>query len=305
MISISKSDKGEKNVTLRHYQIFVAVCDRLNMTAAAEALFMSQSAVSQAVAELERYYGVRLFERLSRKLYLTEGGEKLLGFARHIVGMNAEAESEMRALLGRGRIRLGASVTVGASVLPRLVSRFRRLFPNTAVEVCEDNTEKIEARILSDRTDLGLVEGKLMSPELAVTPFLDDELVLVCGAGHRFAAMEDVAPAELESEDFIVREKGSGTRRTFEEVMAAHGLEFREAWTCNNADTIKAAVEEGLGVTVISRRSVKAELETGALIEKPVGGLRFERRFKLVRHKNKYLTAPMKGFVDLCLSGEN
>ena len=128
-------------MTLRHFKIFIAVCDNMNMTSAAETLYMSQSAVSQAIAELEKHYDVHLFERLSRKLYLTQAGQKLLSYARHIVRMNAEVENDMKAMHQNGSIRIGASVTVGSHVLPKLVSRFEKRNPQTDIEVFEDNTK--------------------------------------------------------------------------------------------------------------------------------------------------------------------
>lgn len=286
-------------MTLRHYKIFVTVCDTMNMTSASEQLFISQSAVSQAIAELEGHYGVRLFERLSRKLYLTEAGQKLLGYARHMLRMNAEIENDMKTLHRSGTIRIGASVTVGSCVLPGLVSRLSRSAPAVDVEVAEDNTANIEALILQDIIDLGLVEGETVSPDVIRRPFLEDELVLVCSPGHRFAAEKTVEPQELEQENFIIREKGSGTRKTFEDKMAEHHLSWKAAWTCNNADTIKNAVAAGLGVSVISSRTVETEVKTGLLLERRVRGISFQRQFKLIYHKNKYITEPMRQFIAL------
>ena len=273
----------------------------MNMTTAAKTLFISQSAISQAVTELEKYYNVKLFERLSRKLYLTRAGEKLLGYARHMIRMNADIEREMKSLCESGVIRIGASVTVGANLLPGIVAAFRKTSPETEIEVFEDNTEQVEKRLLSDQTDLGLVEGETISPDILSTPFMQDELVLVCGAGHRFCTMCAVAPRKLEQEPFIIREKGSGTRKTFEDVMTAHKLNWKVSWTCNNADTIKAAVIAGLGVSVISMRAVEREVRAGELFIRPVEGIRFDRTFKLVYHKNKYLTPQMDAFIALCV----
>ena len=286
-------------MTLRHYKIFVTVCDTMNMTSASERLFMSQSAVSQAIAELESHYEVRLFERLSRKLYLTEAGQKLLGYARHMLRMNAEIENDMKALHQSGTIRVGASVTVGACVLPGLVSRFNRSVSAADVEVAEDNTASIEALILQDKIDLGLVEGEISSPDVLSRPFLEDELVLICSPSHRFAACPEVEPSELERESFIIREKGSGTRKTFEDKLAEQNLAWKAAWTCNNSDTIKNAVAAGLGISVISRRAVSNEVKSGLLLERQVRGISFKRQFKLIFHKNKYLTEPMKQFMAL------
>lgn len=289
-------------MTLRHFKIFVTVCDIMNMTAAAESLYMSQSAVSQTIAELEKYYGVRLFERLSRKLYLTQAGEKLLGYARHMIRMNIDIEKDMKSLHETGLIRIGASVTVGSTVLPKLVSAFRRANTTTNVEAFEDNTEQIQKRLLTDKTDIGIVEGEITSPDILSTPFMDDELVLICGNNHWFAGLSVINPHELEKENFIIREHGSGTRKTFEDVMKAHQLSWTVTWTCNNADTIKAAVIAGLGVSVISRRAVEKEAEFGELIIKSVEGVRFFRTFKIAYHKKKYLTAQMKNFIDLCMN---
>lgn len=287
-------------MTLRHFRIFVSVCDAMNMTAAARALFLSQSAVSQAIAEMERYYGVRLFERLSKRLFLTQSGEKLLGYARHMIGMNTEIEKEMKSLRASPLIRVGASVTVGASVLPRLAAAFMQACPEARVEAVEDNTRQIERMLLQDGVDVGLVEGETVSPELVSRPFMQDELVLICGNRHRFARLGRADPQELEQEHFIVREKGSGTRKTFEDVMAANGLSWKAIWTCNNADTIKNAVAENLGVSVISRRSVKNEVEAGCLHIVRVAPLRFERTFKIICHRNKYFTESLQNFVDFC-----
>lgn len=291
-------------MTLRHFRIFVAVCDSMNMTAAAQSLFMSQSAISQAIAELEKYYNVRLFERLSRKLYLTQAGEKLLSYARHMIRMNAEIEKDMKTLHENGSIRIGASVTVGTNVLPKLVSCFKRTNFETWIEVFEDNTEQVEKLILHDKIDIGLVEGETTSPDIINTPFMEDELVLICSAAHRFAGLSMIEPHELEKEDFIIREKGSGTRKTFEDVMTANKLSWKVTWTCNNADTIKMAVAQGLGVSVISKRVVEKETASGTLCATIINGIQFVRKFKIVYHKNKYLTDPMKKFITLCIQPE-
>ena len=185
----------------------------MNMTAAAEALFISQSAISQAITELEKYYDVRLFERLSRKLYLTRAGEKLLSYARHMIRINVDIEKDMKTLYQNGSIKIGASVTVGANVLPGLISVFKKKYPETDIEVFEDNTEQIERRLLNDKTDIGLVEGEITSQDILSTSFMDDELVLICGKNHRFAVLPVILPHELEKENFIIREQGKRNQK--------------------------------------------------------------------------------------------
>jgi len=287
-------------MTLRHFQIFVTVCDQMNMTAAARSLYMSQPAVSQAVAELEDHYQVRLFERLSRRLYLTRAGEKLLGYARHIIRLNKDAETSMLSLNHNGTVRVGTSVTIGSCILPKLAADFTAKFPQTSIEVEEDNTAKIEQLLLQDKLDLGLVEGEIVSGDLFCRSFAEDSLVLICGRGHPFYQRNEVDPIELEQENFILRETGSGTRKTFEAAMAERGIRWKAGWTCNNTDTIKSAVAEGLGISVISERAVKEETRTGLLHSISIAGMGFSRQFKLVYHKNKYLTAAIQQFSNFC-----
>lgn len=288
-------------MTLRHFNIFVAVCDKMNMTKAAEGLFISQSAISQAISELEAHYGVRLFERLSRKLYITLAGEKLLSYARYIIKLNMELESDMKTLSEKGSIRIGASVTIGAYILPKLISKFQKVNSGTDIKVYEENTEKVEKMLLQDKIDMALVEGETNHTDIINRPFMEDELVLVCGNNHRFAKLEYVEPYEMEKEKFIIREKGSGTRKTFEDKMRENYLTWQISWTCNNTDTIKIAVAEGLGVSVISRCSVTDEIALGTLCEIPVKGIKFKRQFKIIYHKNKYLTETMKHFIEFIL----
>ena len=269
----------------------------MNMTTAGKKLYLSQSAVSQAISELENHYGSKLFERLSRKLYLTQAGQKLLSYARHIVRMNEETDREMRVLKEGGFIRIGASVTICTCLLPQVILEFQKIKPKAHVEVYENNTKKIVDLILQDQIDLGIVEGSIHSSDIISIPFMDDELVFVCGKQHRFKNLTRIVPTDLENVNFIIRETGSGTRNTFEDVMAANQLSWKASWTCNNSDTIKSVVEKGIGVTVISERIVQNEIKRGELIRIPIAGIEFKRNFKICYHKNKYLSDIINQFM--------
>lgn len=285
-------------MTLRHFRVFVTVCDTMNMTAAARVLFMSQSAVSQSIIELEKHYGVRLFERLSRKLYLTVAGEKLLSYARPLLRMNAEADRELRTLGESAVLRVGASLTVGSCLLPQIVAAYRKVSAGARIEVVENNTRQTERMILSDQLDFGIVEGAVSSPDVLAHSLMEDEMVLICAPNHRFAGLHEITPDALADEDFMIREEGSGTRETFEKEMG--DWPWHAVWVCNNADSIRMAVENNIGVSVISRLSVASDLASGLLCEVPVRGLRFTRTFKVIYHKNKYVTSAMKTFINFC-----
>lgn len=286
---------------IRHLRIFASVCSEGSMSGAAKKLFMAQPSVSQAIMELERHYDVVLFERLGRRLYLTSAGKKLLEYAHHIINLHEQVEREMRDLSSKGAIRVGASMTVGNCILVDLLKRFKEAGPGSSVESVVDNTSVIEGMLLLDQIDIGVVEGAVHSGDLTAVPFMDDELVLICAAGHPWGFTGEVGLQELEAADFIVREQGSGTRELFESVMAAEGIKWRRTGVYNNTETIKNAVASGLGVSVVSKMAVEKELESGMLLSVKIRGISFKRKFSIVYHKNKFISEAMKLFMRECV----
>ncbi|WP_094551886.1 LysR family transcriptional regulator [Petroclostridium xylanilyticum] len=289
-------------MTLRHLKIFITVADLSSMTKAAESLYIAQPTVSQAVSELESYYDVKLFDRLSRRLYITEAGKQLLGYARHITALFDEMEQAMKNTKKNGILKVGASVTVGSVLLPQLVSEFARTHPSMQIEATIKNTKEIEALIIKNVIDFGVVEGVVHTPDIVSTAFMDDELVLVCGKSHSLYNAKSITPFELSKLKFIVREKGSGTRELFESMLASMDIKWQLLWECNGSEGIKSAVASGIGVTVISKRLVEKEVQNGEMSEVAIDGIRFIRKFSIIYHKNKYLTEAVKDFIKLCYS---
>lgn len=156
-------------MTIRHLKVFLAVAETGKMSAAADQLFIAQPSVSQAIADIEKYYNVRLFERLSRKLYITPAGERLLDYARHIVALFDEMELEMKYSTEHTTLKIGGTVTVGTTILSELVSRFEAENPPVTLTVLVDNTPVIESMILKSDLDLGLVEGEVSSEDLILS----------------------------------------------------------------------------------------------------------------------------------------
>jgi len=291
-------------MTLRHLRIFIEVCDSGGMTAAAEKLYMTQPSVSQAIAELEGHYNVKLFERLGRKLYITAAGNRLLSYARHIINLNERLEREIRVISENGILRVGASVTVGTCILSEVIKAFLNRCLNVEVTTTVDNTKVIEEMILSDKIDIGLVEGFIHSPDIIEEPFYDDELVLICHSKHPWAVKGYIAAEELDGCPFIIREKGSGTRELFEAEMAVAGLKWTTVGVYNNAEAIKNAVAAEMGVAVISRLAVEREVQMGDIKIVEIKGLHFMRKFNLVYHKNKFFSNALLKFKEVCLHGE-
>ena len=280
-------------MTLRHLEIFVAVADHGSMSGAAHALYIAQPTVSQAVADLEHTYQVRLFERLSRRLYLTPEGQEMLGYARHILASVDEMERRLQDAAGRPLLRVGATITVATCLMPAILSRFEADHADTRVNAWVGNTRSIEERVLSSRLDLGFVEGEASSPDIRSVPAREDELILVSSPAHPLASRGVITAHDLQGMDFVLREPGSGTRALFEQYLKDYRVRIEEKWTCNNSEAIKNAVIGGQGLTVISR----------LLVRLPLQERRLTRRFSLILHKHKYLSPSLESFLKVCRAG--
>jgi LysR family transcriptional regulator, transcriptional activator of the cysJI operon len=287
-------------MTLRHLKIFITVADCGSMTNASEKLFIAQPTVSQAISELESYYGVKLFDRLSRRLYITETGKQFLSYARHIITLLDEMDQMMKNPDKCGVLKIGASLTIGACLLPALVKEFSRKYPSLKVQAVVKNTKDIEGLIVKNSIDFAIVEGIVHNTDMISSEFMDDELVLVCGKSHPLYGAQEISISSLNKLEFIVREPGSGTRELFENVMAANDIDWQLLWECNGSDGIKSAAVSGAGVAVISKLLIKSEVKARELAIIKVKGIEFKRKFNIIYHRNKYLTDSVKEFFELC-----
>ena len=180
------------------------------MSAAASKLHISQSSVSQVVVELEHKYDVLLFERYARTLHLTDVGQTLLEYARQTLNLARETETFLRGATQRPRLRVGASVTVGCSVLCSVLEQLRRELPQIMLEVIVSNTQNIQERLLRYELDIGVVEGLVTHSDLVKKRIVGDTLALICGQGHPFFGLKSVPMRELDGQTFLLREEGTG-----------------------------------------------------------------------------------------------
>ena len=278
-------------MTLRHFRIFLAVCETLNMTQAARQLHISQPSVTQAIHEMENHYGLMLFERLGRHIYLTEN---LKQYAYQILSLCQQAEDSMTAMQHQLPIRLGVSITIGDIFLVELLTHCRQIHPEWDILSDIHNTEELEQLLMEDKLDLALVEGRVQSPYLVSRPIITDYLTLIASPDSEWSRKTITTPQDLDGMPVFVREQGSGTRDLFERVLEDHHLICRIIGVYNNSEAIKKAVMANLGVSVLSRRLVQNEIETGRLVELPLPGIEFKH------HKNKYLTQPMQDLISIC-----
>jgi DNA-binding transcriptional LysR family regulator len=276
-------------VNLNHLAVFDAVARAGGMTLGAERLDVSQPAVSKQVRELERALGVHLFDRIGRRVRLSQAGEILADYARRLFALAREAEEAMADVraVGRGRLVVGASTTVGAYLLPGVAAEFWRRHPKVELLVEIQNTEQVHRRLAGLELDVGLTEGLVEDEELDAEVFHRDELVVIAAPGHRLAGNPRVPLGAVQHEPFILREPGSGTRAVEERALARLKLPVRVVMALGSTEAIKRVVAEGVGLAIVSRLSVRAECAAGTLAVLPVAGLRIERPLHLVRRKGR------------------
>jgi DNA-binding transcriptional LysR family regulator len=289
------------NINLNHLAIFHAVAQSGSMTRGAEHLEISQPAVSKQIQALERILGVHLFERIGRRVYLSQAGEMLADYARRLFALAREAETTMAEVraAGRGRLAIGASTTIGTYLLPGVVAEFWRRHPGVELLVEIENTEQVHHRLARLELDVGLTEGFVEDEELDAEVFHRDELVVIAQPGHRLAGKPRVPLSAVQEEPFILREPGSGTRAVEERALARLKLPVRAAMALGSTEAIKRVVAEGVGLAIVSRLAVCAECAAGTLAVLPVAGLRIERPLHLVRRKGRRDGPALQAFCAL------
>jgi len=287
-------------ITLRQLEIFEKVAVSGHVTKAGEQLFLSQSAVSMAISDLERVTGAPLFERRGRRLLLNDRGREILPEVQEVLKRVYLIEQFLNESVGEplGVLKVGASTTIGNYLLPKLVGEFSRQYPRAKVLLYVANTRQIEDAVEEGEFDMGLIEGPSHNTSLVAAPWKDDELVVIAGKGHPFAAERYADAQMLSGADWIIREKGSGTREVFETAMQAQGIEYAVSMELGHTEAIKKAVEEGLGIGCLSRMAVQRELDNGWLTEVQTP-LNLKRTLFILTGESSYRTRLFRAYLAL------
>lgn len=287
-------------MNLNHLRIFQAAAERGGISSAAERLGLSQSAVSRQISEFEQTLGLRLFDRLPRGVRLTEAGRRLQAHANQLVNTERQAESAVRDLkLGvSGRVRIGASRTVGAYLLPESLAGFASSHPRVEISLEVESTANIEARLMAAEIDIGFVEGVAEAEAVEYHPFASDELLLIAAPGHPLAGQDAVAPSSISRHRLLMHEPGSGTRAVTERAFAAKGISLRPAMTMASTEAIKHTVATGIGIAVLSGSAIRHELAAGVLCAIPMRGLRIRRSLYRLQLKGAWRSPALEAFID-------
>ncbi|GAA3976701.1 LysR substrate-binding domain-containing protein [Allohahella marinimesophila] len=296
--------------TLRQLEVFLATARLGNLSQAAEALSLSQSAASESLKTLEQQFDIQLFDRTGKKLRLNDLGAVLRPKAQALLDRAIDLELDLQHHQDAGGLNLGATMSIGNYNAIPLLARFVDLYPAISPTLEIANTRRISEKLINFELDVGLIEGEINHPELIIEPWQDDELILVCGARHRLAeagiqesgqaAVQTLSDDELRDAEWILREQGSGTRQTFERAMSGLLPQLHVRMELQHIEAIKQSVAAGLGISCLSRLSVEDMLESGRLVELKAEARNFRRQFFLVWHKKKFLTAAMAAWIDLC-----
>lgn len=291
-------------MTIRHLKIFIAVYEEQNMTSAANRLFMTQPSVSQAVRELENFYGVSLFERLAKKLFVTEFGKQVYHYAIPIINLFDELENTIKADSNKIKLTVGANYTVGTVFIHKYIQKFNTRYPDSEVRVIVNKASTLLEMLRENKLDFALIEEIKAVPDLVQEYFCEDRIAVVVAPEHPLFGENEVAVSDLIKERLLLREKGSGVRNLFEAEMNQMGFSITPYWESTSTTALIKAAINRIGITVLPFQLIREYLDSGSLVELKIAGTNFSRKLTIVFHKNKIKNTAMKEFVKLCQETE-
>lgn|SRR5699024_4070879 len=284
---------------IRHLRIFKAVCEEESITKAAEKLYITQPAVSNAISELENFLGVHLFDRISRNIYLNETGKLFLTKVIKVLDLYDDLEQNAKELEEHAKIKIGSSITIANFILPKKIIEFEKIYNNIPLEVIVENAWKIEEKLYNNEIDLGLIEGVIHNEELVNIPFSSYNLAVIGSPEHKLTSEKSVSAKQLVQEKLLLREKGSAIRDVFDSALLLHNLKANPTWTSINSQSLIYATKHNLGISVLPRILVKEELSRGEICEIKVDDFELVNKNHIVFHKDKFQTESFKTLVEI------
>ena len=285
----------------RRLKVFNTVARLLSFTKAAEALHMTQPAVTFQVRQLEEHFDTRLFDRTHNRVTLTDVGHVVYEISERMFELYDEMDRRVKEMTGEvgGSLNIGASMTIAENMLPALLGKFRLKHRDLAVRLKVGNTESVVSMVEHNVVDLAIVEGTVGNKNLLVETCRRDELVVILPPDHKLADLESVSLEQLMSYDFICREEGSGTREMVLNYLVEHG--YSDGWdVCmelGSPEAIKGAVQAGMGLSIMSSSGITKELKLGLLKAVPLSP-RLYRDFSFVRQRHKFRLPAMEDLLE-------
>lgn len=288
--------------TLRQLEVFLATAYFQNVTKAADSLAMSQSAASGALKDLEQQFDVLLFDRVGKRLQANELGRLLRPKAEALLEQARDLESQLNKHEDVGRLKIGATLTIGNYLAVGLIAQFIKQTPAARISLEVANTASIAKQVINFELDIGLIEGEIHHPDLDVSHWRDDDLVVFCSASHRWAKKQQLTDENLLNAEWILREQGSGTRQGFDRAM--HGLISQQniILELQHTEAIIRAVEADMGISCLSRIALEDSFRRGSLVPLAVPHRDLSRAFYFILRKDKYRSEGIKRWLELCCS---
>ncbi|MDE1317144.1 LysR family transcriptional regulator [Vibrio aestuarianus] len=288
------------NISLKQLKVFTAITQHKTLTEAANALFLSKAAVSMALSELEKQLGHALFDRVNNRLILNQEGQKLLPLADELLNRanNIQQLFDGEQALS-GKLRIGASDTIGNHVAPYLLSAFRAETEHLSQSLFISNSALICQKLVDYELDIALIEGKTLHPELMSTQFSQDKMCIICATDHPLVQKTKITLSDFEHSEWVLREAGSGSREFFLRTVAPRLEQWHEAFELNTTEALINSVSAGLGLGCLSTLAAHSAVQHGRVKMLKVP-LDMKRRFWLLVHKEKYQSPLLKHFIEFC-----
>ena len=282
--------------------IFCKVVELRSFSKAASTVYLSQPTVSSHIKDLENHFECKLIDRLGREVVPTKAGQLLYGYAAKMIALKEDTEKALAEFQGkiRGPLTIGGSTIPGGYILPPLLGRFKEAYPEVTVTLIEGDTAGIIQETLEGRVELGIVGAKAGEVQLVQEKFMDDEMCLIVPTDHNWAIRGTVMVDDLEGEPFIMREPGSGTRKSIEQVLDKAGYRpsrLNVVAEMGSTEAVRQAIKAGVGVSILSECAVADELRSGILRKVGIEGVSFQRAFYLITHKHRTQSPLCRTFV--------
>lgn len=283
-------------MTLRHLQIFKSVCNNMSVTQAADELNMTQPAVSIAIKELEAFYDTKLFDRIGRKIYLTESGEKLQGYANIITEQFSGSVSDIRDKSNFVRCRIGTNVTIAESFLASIIQELKTSMPDIELYITVDNTKAVEGQLVSNDIDFALTDAPIDTDNLITKKIYAEEMEIVCSPN--FTEKNALTVKELSAFPLLLREKGSGCRNCLDATFEQHGCFPKPLVQSVSNPVLVELAEKGGGLTVLPCSLIYEKIKSGKLKRLMLSDSELTREYFLIYHKKKFLPHIVKKCIN-------
>lgn len=284
-------------------KIFCRVVELRSFSKAGKAVHLSQPTVSSHIKDLEDHFGCRLIDRLSKEAVATKAGELLYGYARKILAFGEEIEAAIAEFNGKikGRLLIGGSTIPGGYLLPKMIAAFYAKYPEVTISLIVEDTEKIIDGVMSGNLELGIVGAESGKKKILQEKLIEDKLCLIVPANHPWSRKKAISVESLLKEQFIVREKGSGTLVSIQQSLARAGYNIENlkiAAELGSTEAVRQGIKNKLGVSILSTLAVSEDLKIGNLIAVDIKDLQLTRSFYLTRHKNRSLSPLSRIFME-------